>query len=639
MIRLTGGHRLIQSVDELPNLKGAKELFLDTETTSFGRSKMANYPYKGDRICGVAILVDNQETGYYVPVRHNDGKWNLPLEPVRKWLKDVVSSSEQWINHNVNFDAHFLLAEGITPPARLICTLTLAKVHDSDRFKYDLKTLARDWLGMPPDEQDRVLAFLKGMRSNDFADVPADILGEYAIGDVVRNRELWWYLVKQRPEQVKGIWDIETQLTSLLFEMERDGLKSDPLILKKERLRCLQTMIRVSEEIKTITGQEFVNSNDHIFDILVTQHGLPILALTENSKDEGEDEEEESETNASFDKSALALYKVHPQVTSDPKMIRLIDLITEYRKDAQFEALFLRPYLELLDSDNRLHPSYNQIVRTGRMSCRRPNGQQLNERAKRLIIPSPGNAFMSYDASQIEFRMIVHYINDKDAIDAYIKDPTTDFHQWMADQCHIKRKPGKTLNFAAGYGAGKARVTSALAKDPDVMDEIGALVNEEVAKGLLVESEKGERYRKLCAKRAEDIYTMYHERFPSLKRTSYHCANVAKIRGYVFNAFGRRRHLPAKFAHKAFNSIIQGGAMDYIKERMVAIQPLCRLHGVRIVANVHDEILFEGPIPTVSDPKVQEEFKKFLEVQPVAFRVPFLWEGGWSSKNWAEASA
>ena len=82
--------------------------------------------------------------------------------------------------------------------------------------------------------------------------------------------------------------------------------------------------------------------------------------------------------------------------------------------------------------------------------------------------------------------------------------------------------------------------------------------------------------------------------------------------------------------------------MDYIKDRMVAISPRFNKwtcdHDIRLVANVHDELLFVGPQETMLDPTVQSHIMDVLEVRTVPIRVPLTWDGGWSMKDWREAA-
>jgi DNA polymerase-1 len=586
------------------------------------------YPFKGDRICGFSVCTDDSEA-YYIPVRHNRGK-NLTIETVRKWLNDHLRDCD-WVNHNIKFDAAFLMVDGVDIQSRLVDTLTLSKIHDSDRMGHDLKSLAQEWLGYDLYEE-RVHAYLAEMKTKDWADVPMDILGEYACYDVLANRDLFHLLLDKRPADLEQIWETEIKLTSVLLDMEMDGLQVNPLECKIDMAKCLTTMIETSETIERIADREFANSNQCIYDILINQFGLPILA----TKKERIDGQEVDTGRPTFNKDAMKLYRVHPQVTGE--LAELVEALCEYRIAAQHKSLFLDTFLNLHDGDNRVHPFYNQVVRTGRMSCSRPNAQQQNKRSKALIHPFEGYGFISCDYSQIEFRLIVHYINDLRAIQAYNDDAGMDFHQWVADMSGIKRKPAKAINFGMSYGAGKKNVTKQLAANPDIIEEC----SEEIEGMNVPDSEKNHLFKALCSDRADHIYEDYHERFPGIKSTAYRASQMARRRGYVFNAYGRRRHLEARFAHKAFNSIIQGGAMDIMKERMVALSPRyndwSRDIGLRMAANVHDEVLLQVPLEILEDEFVHQEIIRILETPSIDLRVPIKTGLGTSKENWAEAA-
>ena len=649
MIELKGGHKLCQTAGDLPDLRGAKLLFLDGETTQAegAHGRKALHPYLGDRFCGVGLTVDDSPVGWYVPVRHKlRPDDNVPLEAFQRWVRDLMSSVGAWVNHDVKFDAGFLsVGEGVEPPDRMICTLTMAKLHHSDRMEYGLKPLSRDWLEEDIEERERVDAYLEATtrqkHKQDFGRTPVDLMGEYAIEDVMKARRLYHWLEKRRPAEMDNLWETEIRLTSVLFDMEREGLLASERDLKVENVRCLRRVIEVSDELTQLTGQEWVDSNKNLFDVFTNQLGLPVLAYTEKrDKLTGK----KTSGGPSYDKDALKLYQRHPSVTGNPRAREVVDLVLEYRTEAKFSEGFLTPYLHLTDENGYLHPTYNQVVRTGRMSSRRPNGQQLNARAKRLIIPGPGNAFLSADASQVEFRLIAHYIQDEAAIRAYRENPDTDFHKWVAELCdNIRRQSGKRINFAVSYGAGKYKVTSELAGEPEIIEAVTAIVEQEISDGTLDESARPERFKELCMRKASAMYETYHERLPGLRRVSKAATSLCKTRGWVKNAFGRRRHLPEKAAHNAFNSVIQGCAMDYIKDRMVALAPRynerIRAAGLAIVANVHDEVLFRGPQEAVEDPELQRYIRETLEYQSVPFAVPFTWDIDTSRVNWKEAVA
>lgn len=628
MIELGNNRFIVQRASELPDYTGATEIFCDVETTTFDPEKSGPNPFGGDRICGIAITADDDPAVFYVPTRcHRGGN----VDNWRPWLARTLKRCKDWINHNIVFDAIMCAHDGAMFDCRLVDTLTLSKIHDSDRFNHGLKNLSQDWLNREVREQSRLKAYLKGIKSKDYGDVPADMIGDYACEDVQSNRELYRFLQRERPEEQESLWDTEIKLTSVLFDMEWLGLRIDPVEVKKDFAKRLRSMIATAERLEEISGREFTNSHACVYDILINQFGLPVLMR------KGDDED----ANSTFNKKALAMYEVHPSVTSDPRLVELIELIRQYRDD-QYLCGHYKSWLELKDEENYIHPSYNQVVRTGRMSCRNPNIQGVNKLERELILPDPGHGFMCCDYSQIEFRLIVHYIGDRDAIAAYRENPKTDFHQWVAEMIGIGRSSAKRINFGMGYGAGKKKVTSEVAAEKDIIAELSPIVNEMVARGEIRDHERASVFASLCQRRAYDVYDAYHSALPGIKRTAREAQITCKNRGYVFNAYKRRRHLPATVARKAFNAIIQGSAMDIMKERMVALSPrfnpLSRDIGLTVRLNVHDEVGNQLPEENLFNPETQRYVKSHLESPSVEFAVPILCGMGISMNNWREAS-
>lgn len=669
-----------QTVEELPNWDtiDIEELFLDVETKRvFEHADYGGlYPWKGDEVCGFAVTIGEEKVAYYLPVRHDKASDNLPVQAIIDWLVKVVKRAKRWVNHNILLDAVFCWAEGIDFGGELVDTLTLSKVHDTDRMSHGLKDLRVDWLGEEAKEELMVKAFLKSTKKKSYSAVPAFMLGVYACGDVVSNRNLWRYLVKNREEGVEGIWAKEIALTPVLFDMEVQGIMTDKPELLREKFVTMHKLVALGQKIADLSDREFTNSNACMHDILIVRFGMPVLA-TKWEKDEQTGRTYDT-GRPTFDKEAMALYQVHPMTLGNPKLKELIDTIQEYKQEAQYKSLFIDPFLAFRDDDGFIHPTYNQLVRTSRMSCGRPNAQQQNKRSKKLWKPRPGYGFISCDYSQIEFRLIVHFIKDVDAIEAYNKDPSTDFHQWVADMIRIKRKPAKTLNFGMGYGAGKKRVQSELSANADIIEEVSKRVVAmlEQTKALLVEypnehppveqlaskypllvrtdvdgtqlielvteDNRNDVYNRLCQERANEVWEKYHETLPGIKVTSEDVEKRCRMRGFVKNPYGRRRHLPIKAAHKAFNSLVQGCAMDIIKERMIALAPRynqqMRDWDIRIVANVHDEVLFEVPLALLYSPEVHKYLMTMLESPSIKFRVPITTGIGISATNWAEAA-
>jgi len=623
-----GRARIAQSAAELPCPSKIQNLYLDLETTSFDDDEKALDPWAGDRALGIAATWDDCPEAFYAPLRHEDGRWNIDRDQAMKWASDLLDNSKRWINHNIKFDAHFLRHDGVipSPSLELIDTMTQSKMVDSDRMSHKLKPLCRDRLGMEMDEEVRLKAYLKSAKSKDYGIAPADMIGEYACMDVIGNRALSINLdASMHADLAKG-WAIERQLTSVLLDMETVGMRIDATQCKIESLKSMREMVRAATRVSELIGRELTDSNQCIYGILIDYLGLPVL-----SWDEGK---------PSFNKDALKLYAGHPDVVFDERSAEVVACIRSYRTESHFNGLFAQALLEKRDSNDVVHPSYNQLVRTGRMSCSRPNAQQFSPRAKRLLIPREGCSFLVVDASQIEFRLIVHYLNDQEAIKAYAENPLTDFHQWVADLCGVARGPAKTLNFSMAYGAGRKNVTGQLVANKDIMASVGAAVDAEIASGAIDTKHRATRYAALCSERASKLYDLYHARLP-VKLLAEKMASVCRGRGYIKTLYGTHRNLPNEHAHRAGNSAVQGSAGYLVKDRMNATAErnydVVRNAGIHMLAQVHDELVFEGPTKEIEDVRIQDSIVSLLCKPDLSLRVPIMWTRGTSPKNWAEA--
>jgi len=630
MLKFPNGGRLVQDLDELPNLRHAKRLYLDIESTSFDSKEAAFRPYHGHRICGIAVTADDVPGAWYVPIRCTHEKWNVSLDPVLDWAEELINSCNEWVNHNVKFDAHFAKQDGIEFNCRLVDTLALAKIINSDRLGYGLKVLSREWLEENTSaSEDRLIAYLAGCKSKNYGDVPGDIIGEYACQDVLTNRKLYQYILRRRHEQTATIWETEILLTPVLFDMEVTGLHVDKLELQEKQLTTLYQLSILEEQLHHLTGVPIrPHTNSDCYEVLCNKYGLPVLGRTDKLE-------------PSFDKAALISYLAHPLVRESKLLIDIVTKIRAYRKLHTFNNFFITPYLQH-EVDGIMHPDYNQVVRTGRMGCRRPNAQQLSSDAKALAHPPKDQEIISWDYSQIEFRIIVHYIKDKSAITAYNENPDIDFHKWVADMCGIPRKPAKNVNFAIAFGGGKARVVSMLALDMELVGGVLNKVEELVVSGKIQEDQRLKVFEMLCYKRGENVYQEYHDTLPGLKRATRAASNNLLSRGYVFNAYGRHRHLPEQASYRAFNTVIQSTAADVIKERTVALAPrynkFIRDLGINLFASVHDETAQYNPIGLSKDITTMKKIESEFENTNVKFRVPLRIACGASDKNWKIAS-
>lgn len=599
-MRFPNGGRLCETLDDLPILTGSKYLYLDFETTSGDPKLDSLNTWRNCFIAGVCVTADDHKDSWYIPIGHRRGG-NLDYEPVYKWLEDTVNSCGTWVNHNIKYDMHvFSNNLGVEVSCNVLDTLARAKIIDSDRMRYGLDHLSRDWLANDISHHEKQMRpYLKG--NKDFGQIPADVMAYYGTDDVIVTRDLHRYIQERTPSDCNVVCDIEDSVTKALYHIERSGMNIDVRATEITQLKTLHRMSLIDAELEAILGFSIkANSDADCFDVICNMHGLPVIAFTDNG-------------SPSFDKHALKSYMSYPNAPVD-----VLKLMLEYRRLGTFNGTFLSTYLDL-HIDGVLHPSYNQTVRTGRMSCMKPNMQQLMPEAKALIVPREGHVLLSCDYSQIEYRTIVHYIRDPDAIEAYGKNPDQDYHQWVADLCGIKRRPAKTVNFLMGYGGGKARLIGALSVDPDVVESI--------------KTNDPHEFKRLAEARGNDIYNTYHARLPGLKLTSRQAEQLCRQRGYVRNLYGRRRHLPADHARKAFNTANQSSAADLMKERLVAVMKA----GYEVIGAVHDELIITMPKEQYTE-DTRIDIARILESPSIDLRVPVRVGIGASSTSWLEAS-
>jgi DNA polymerase-1 len=119
----------------------------------------------------------------------------------------------------------------------------------------------------------------------------------------------------------------------------------------------------------------------------------------------------------------------------------------------------------------------------------------------------------------------------------------------------------------------------------------------------------------------------------------------AKALGYVETVFGRRLVLPeinspngprrAGAERAAINAPMQGTAADLIKLSMVKIQQVldAEQRGIRMIMQVHDELVFELPEAQVAWLKTEVPR---LMAEVAQLKVPLLAEVGVGA-NWDQA--
>jgi DNA polymerase I-like protein with 3'-5' exonuclease and polymerase domains len=631
---------------EFPDLRKADEIAIDLETRDPDLKSKGSGAISGNgEVVGIAVAVDGYKN--YFPIAHGEGP-NMPRDQVLKWFKDVCESPATKIFHNAMYDVCWIRNLGIKINGLIIDTMVAASLIDENRFSFTLNSLS--WVYLNKGKNESLLTNAAKERGLDpkaeMWKMPASEVGAYAEEDAALTLELW-HLFKKIiiEEDLQNIFNLETDLFPCLVDMRHLGVRVDI-----EKANQLKTALAIKEEnllqqIKIESGVDTqlwaARSIEKVFQKL----NLP-YEVTEK-------------TGApSFTKNFISKHN-HP----------VVNMIAEARKINKVRTTFIDTILRH-EHKGRIHADINQIrsddggTVTGRFSYSNPNLQQIPARdpdtgplIRSLFIPEEGCKWGTFDYSQQEPRLVAHYAlrfeydSAQVIADSYENDPSTDFHQIVADMAEIDRKEAKTINLGLFYGMGKAKLQNELAVSKEKADELFNTYHgrvpfvKELMSGVMNAAQQKGRIKTLLGRRCRfpkyepilrgsDWGTFVpaadHERMKDLKEMGPYLLDEngdqekdvdGKPKKNYWYKNGHRR----AFTYKALNKLIQGSAADMTKKAMVDLYK----EGLIGHIQIHDELDF-----SIESEKQADKIKQIME-HAVELKVPNKvdYESG---PNWGE---
>jgi DNA polymerase I-like protein with 3'-5' exonuclease and polymerase domains len=605
------------------NLKGIDTVAIDIETYDPNlKTKGSGAIRKDGFVCGIAVATEN-ETAYF-PLRHSDT--DIAYDRINKiWqvLNDKIFQNKNItkVFHNAMYDVCWIRAvTGKMIKGRIVDTMIAASVIDENRFKYSLDALSKDYLNEEKykyDLQQKTLEWSGGMVKDPMSNMhklPASIVKEYAKQDVNLTYKLWRLFDKKIDEVLytkddgeqktcRQIFELETKLFICLVDMKFKGVKID-------RSKAI------------LFGRHLKKRRDQIINAIENKTSIRVDIWAAAS------------IKKLLDYLDIKDYKVTPKSkmpqlpkdylrTHSNKCLRMIAKAREYDKAVN---TFIDGLLEYV-YEGRIHADINQIrsdtggTVTGRFSMSNPNLQQIpakgyiGKKMRELFIPEEGQQWASFDYSQQEPRIVVHYalklqLPGTDKLEDEFNKEDADFHQIVADMANISRTQAKTINLGLFYGMGKLKLQRELGLDPNRAKE---LFNEYHNKVPFVRRLSQELIK--FAKENKLLFTLYDRfcRFNKWETTNkewnpetnrftevplytedeakeaYKAEMLDKYKENKIDPnymdYFERYYTPA-FTYKALNRLIQGSAADMTKKAMVD------LHEKGIVPHIqiHDEL-------------------------------------------------
>nr|XP_054410881.1 DNA polymerase nu isoform X1 [Pongo abelii] len=423
------------------------------------------------------------------------------------------------------------------------------------------------------------------------------------IQNVRENLKILYRLTRDLCSKLKdyGLWQLfctlELPLIPILAVMESHAIQVNKEEMEKTSALLGARLKELEQEAHFVAGEPFlITSNNQLREILFGKLKLHLLSQRNSLPRTG------LQKYPSTSEAVLnALRDFHP----------LPKIILEYRQVHKIKSTFVDGLLACTKKGS-ISSTWNQTgTVTGRLSAKHPNIQGISKHPIQITTPknfkgkedktltispramfvsSKGHTFLAADFSQIELRILAHLSGDPELLKLFQEAERDDVFSTLTSQwkdvpveqvTHADREQTKKVVYAVVYGAGKERLAACL----------GVPVQE-----------------------AAQFLESFLQKYKKIKDFARAAIAQCHQTGYVVSIMGRRRPLPRIHAHdqqlraqaerQAVNFVVQGSAADLCKLAMIHVftaVAASRTLTARLVAQIHDELLFE-----VEDPQIPE---------------------------------
>ena len=401
-----------------------------------------------------------------------------------------------------------------------------------------------------------------------FAEVPLDKATAYAAEDADVTLRLWkLFKTRVANEGANRVYElVDRPLVPVIARMEHRGIKVDREHLARLSGEFTAGIAALETEIHELAGQPFaIGSTQQLGAILFDKMGY-------KGGKKGK--------SGAYSTDVTILEQLAAQGAP------IASKILEWRQLSKLKSTYTDALQAQINKDTgRVHTSYSLTgAQTGRLSSTDPNLQnipirtEVGRQIRHAFVAEPGNVILAADYSQIELRLAAHMADVPALKEAFAAGE--DIHAATAKELFGEvnrdtRGRAKTINFAILYGISRWGLAGRL---------------------------------EISADEAQEMIAKYYERFPGISIYINETIEKARERGYTETLFGRKTWFPrirASIQHErqgaeraAINAPIQGTSADIIKRAMARMEPALEaagLPGVRMLLQVHDELVFELP--------------------------------------------
>ncbi|MDZ4137735.1 MAG: DNA polymerase I [Erythrobacter sp.] len=552
----------------------ARVVAVDTETTSLDSMRAD--------LVGVSLALGPNDA-CYIPLAHHNieggGDDMFAQKPQQVGMAAALAALKPLLEdaavlkvfQNGKYDLNIFARQGINV-APIDDTMVISFALDAGRGEegmgggHGMDELSQRHLGHTPIAFKDVCG--TGKKAILFSEVPLDRATPYAAEDADVTLRLYRHLKPRLAiEGGTRVYErVDRPLIPVVAAMEREGIRVDRARLAKLSEEFAVEIARLEGEIHSLAGQEFtVGSPKQLGDILFEKLG-------HKGGKKGK--------SGQYSTDVSVLEKLAGEGAPIARKV------LEWRQLAKLKSTYTDALQAAINpATGRVHTSYSLVgAQTGRLSSTDPNLQNIPIRTaigrqiREAFVPEPGNVLLAADYSQIELRLAAHMAGVdtlKAAFaageDIHARTATEMFGEITRDT----RARAKTINFAILYGISRWGLAGRLEVTPE---------------------------------EAQAMIDTYFQRFPGIQRYIHETLESVRARGFSETLFGRKTWFPRINSKNqaerqgseraAINAPIQGTSADIIKRAMARMLPAlgdAGLHDVRMLLQVHDELVFELP--------------------------------------------
>lgn len=309
---------------------------------------------------------------------------------------------------------------------------------------------------------------------------------------------------------------------------------------------------------------------------------------------------------------------------ADPLIAGTARRILQFREASKLLSTYVRKSVRLPNGDwtKGLHVLDDGIIRptfkvygtkTGRWSSAEPNAQNIPPKMRDMFRARDGRWLLASDYSQLELRITALLSGDAKLLEWYRRG--YDVHTEVAKDVFKVEKVSKAQRamtkgvvYGMSYGGGAETIWRTLLP----------------------------KFPKVQLAFVKRVIKSWYEEHPAIKEMQEEWMDIARENCYVEVPMSGRReyfHDGRIEPTKVFNYPIQGSAGDIMNASILHLNELCEGTDVRIIFQVHDEIVIEG-----SDPHQMYDMLKTSMQRDITwngYTMPFPTDTA-IGRNWGE---